>query len=60
MDFIDSRVFVYVHRNDNYVKPEAVITGGCSNSTTAFGADLTTFCIQNNGGLLCRKKVSGK
>ena len=34
---IDSRIFVYVHRNDNYVKPEAVITGGYSTETTVFG-----------------------
>ena len=35
--FIDSRIFVFVHRNDNYVKPEAVITGGYSTDTTVFG-----------------------
>ena len=34
---IDSRVFVFIHRNDNYVKPEAVITGGYSTDTTIFG-----------------------
>ena len=34
---IDSRIFVFVHRNDNYVKPEAVITGGYSTDTTVFG-----------------------
>ena len=34
---IDSRIFVYVHRNDNYVKPEAVITGGYFTDTTVFG-----------------------
>ena len=34
---VDSRVFVYIHRNDNYVKPEAVITGGYSTETTIFG-----------------------
>ncbi len=34
---IDSRVYVYVHRNDNYVKPEAVITGGYFTDTTVFG-----------------------
>ena len=35
--FVDSRVYVFVHRNDNYVKPEAVITGGYSTDTTTFG-----------------------
>ena len=34
---IDARVFVFVHRNDNYVKPEAVITGGYTTETTVFG-----------------------
>ena len=34
---IDSRIYVYVHRNDNYVKPEAVITGGYFTDTTVFG-----------------------
>lgn len=34
---VDSRIFVYVHRNDSYVKPEAVITGGYSTDTTVFG-----------------------
>lgn len=34
---VDSRVYVFVHRNDNYVKPEAVITGGYSTDTTTFG-----------------------
>ncbi len=33
----DSRVYVFVHRNDNYVKPEAVITGGYTTDTTTFG-----------------------
>ena len=35
--FVDSRIYLYVHRNDNYVKPEAVITGGYSTETTVFG-----------------------
>lgn len=34
---IDSRIYVFVHRNDNYVKPEAVITGGYFTDTTVFG-----------------------
>ena len=34
---VDSRLYVFVHRNDNYVKPEAVITGGYSTDTTTFG-----------------------
>ena len=34
---VDSRIFVFVHRNDNYVKPEAVITGGYFTETTTFG-----------------------
>ena len=34
---IDTRIFVFVHRNDNYVKPEAVITGGYFTETTVFG-----------------------
>ena len=34
---IDSRIYVYVHRNDNYVKPEAVITGGYFTDATVFG-----------------------
>ena len=34
---VDSRIFVFVHRNDNYVKPEAVITGGYFTDTTTFG-----------------------
>ena len=34
---VDSRIYVFVHRNDNYVKPEAVITGGYSTDTTVFG-----------------------
>ena len=34
---IDSRIFVFVHRNDNYVKPEAVITGGYFTDTAVFG-----------------------
>ena len=34
---VDSRIYVFVHRNDNYVKPEAVITGGYSTETTIFG-----------------------
>ena len=34
---IDSRIYVFVHRNDNYVKPEAVITGGYFTETTTFG-----------------------
>ena len=34
---IDSRIYVYVHRNDNYVKPEAVITGDYFTDATVFG-----------------------
>ncbi len=34
---VDSRVYVFIHRNDNYVKPEAVITGGYIKDTTIFG-----------------------
>ena len=34
---VDSRLYVFVHRNDNYVKPEAVITGGYFTDTTVFG-----------------------
>ena len=34
---VDSRIFVFVHRNDNYFKPEAVITGGYFTETTTFG-----------------------
>ncbi len=34
---VDSRLYVFVHRNDNYVKPEAVITGGYFTESTVFG-----------------------
>ena len=34
---VDSRIYVFVHRSDSYVKPEAVITGGYSTETTIFG-----------------------
>ena len=34
---VDSRIYLFVHRNDNYVKPEAVITGGYTTDTTTFG-----------------------
>jgi len=34
---VDSRIHLFVHRNDNYVKPKAVITGGYSTETTIFG-----------------------
>ena len=34
---VDSRVYVFVHRNDNYVKPEAAITGGYFTDVTVFG-----------------------
>lgn len=34
---IDSRIYLFVHRNDSYVKPEAAITGGYFTETTTFG-----------------------
>jgi hypothetical protein len=37
MHIIDSRIHVFVHRNDNYVKPDGTITGGYTTDTTDVG-----------------------
>ena len=33
---IDNRIYAFIHRNDNYVKPEAAITGGYTTDVTRF------------------------
>jgi hypothetical protein len=37
MHLVDTRLHAFVHRNDNYVKPEGVITGGYATDMTTFG-----------------------
>ena len=37
MHITDSRIHVFVHRNDNYIKPEGAITGGYTTDRTDLG-----------------------
>ena len=37
MHLVDTRIHAFVHRNDNYIKPEGVITGGYATDQTTFG-----------------------
>ena len=42
MHVVDTRIHAFVHRNDNYIKPEGVITGGYSTEMTLFGDMILT------------------